>query len=456
VRASFIDKLVASFRTFILSFFKDYDYVPSVTEHDGKKYESINVWVARGKEWAEILKQIADEEFTEEFNTYINMNMLPAGQLGGGTSVLLLALASGTGPDVALGVASNIPVEYGMRGAVSDLSQFQGFEEVIKRFLPGIMIPFEFQGGYYGLPETMDFSALYYRKDILEEFDLEIPETWQDVYTKILPTLKKNGMDFFYASGFHPFLMQYGGAYFKTVEKNGYQILQSALDSPEAYTAFEQFTNLYRIYNIPVQADFYTRFRSGQMPMGIANFDTYIKLSAAAPEIYGKWDVAPIPGVRMEDGRINRASGGAGTTAGIILSSSEKKEIAWNFLEWYTRTETQTRYANDVISFIGPEARWNSANIEAFNQLPWDANLRKVIEVQKDDYKDAPNVIGGYIVGRWIENARVGVVVEKKPYRPQLEKAIKEINYELEIKHEEFRMREEYEKAKREREANQK
>ena len=376
--------------------------------------------------------------------------------VGGGSSVLLLALASGTGPDVALGVASNIPVEYGMRGAVADLSVFPDFNQISERFLKGIMIPFEFKGGYYGLPETMDFSALYYRKDILEEYDLEIPETWQDVYTKILPTLKQNGMDFFYASGYHPFLMQYGGSYFKTVEKDDYEILQSNLDSPEAYTAFEQFTNLYRIYNIPVQADFYNRFRTGQMPMGIANFDTYIKLSSAAPEIFGKWDVAPIPGIREENGRINRSSGGAGTTAAIILSNSENKEKAWDFLNWYTSSDTQTRYANDIISFIGPEARWNSANIEAFNQLPWDANLRNIIEVQKEDYKDVPNVIGGYIVGRWIENARVGVVVEKKPFRPQLEKAIKEINYELEIKHAEFRMREKYEKAKKEKETNNK
>src|SRR5690606_3858256 len=149
--------------------------------------------------------------------------------------------------------------------------------EIKNRFLPGIMIPFEFKGGYYGLPETMDFSALYYRKDILEEYDLEIPETWDDVYTKILPTLKKNGMDFYYASGFHPFLMQNQGSYYKDNNK------LSNLDSPEAYTAFEQFTNLYRIYDVPVSADFYNRFRTGQMPMGIGNFDVYIKLSSAAP-----------------------------------------------------------------------------------------------------------------------------------------------------------------------------
>lgn len=443
VKSNFFEKWIGTFRTFVQSFFKDYDAVAGVTE--GGEYEvveTIDVWVSRGKEWAEVLKQQTDEEFTADTGINVVMNILPAGQLGGGTSVLLLALASGTGPDASLGVTSNIPVEYGMRDAVYDLSQRDDFQEVKDRFLDGIMVPFQFEGGYYGLPETMDFSALYYRIDVLEKYGLSIPKTWDDVYTKILPTLKKNGMDFSYTSGFHTFLYQNEGSYYK--DNN----TKSNLTSAEAYDAFEQFTNLYRIYGVPVQADFYNRFRTGQMPMGIGNFDTYIKLSSAAPEIYGKWDVAPIPGMVNDEGEINRASGGVGTTAAMILKNSDKIDEAWDYLKWYTSTETQVRYANDIRSVIGPEALWASANVEAFNQLPWDANLKGVIEEHQKWYRDMPNVIGGYITTRWIENARVGVVVEGKPYRPQLEKAVKEINLELEIKNAEFDNRAKYEEEK--------
>lgn len=436
-------RLSAAFVAFMVSFTKDYDSVGGKAGVDGEEAVTLQVWISRGKEWAEILKQLADEEFYTEKNISINMNILPSGQLNASaSSVLLLALASGTAPDVCLGVASNLPVEYGMRDAIYPLTNFgEEFDEVKSRFLDGIMIPFYFKGDYYGLPETMDFQCLYYRKDILSEYNLEIPDTWTDVYTKILPVLNNNGMDFYYAGGYNPFLFQNGGTYFKNDDK------ESAWDSPEAVTGFKQWTDLYTIYDIPVTADFYTRFRSGQMPLGIGGIDVYTKLVSAAPEISGKWGVASIPGTMQADGEINRAAGG-GTTACIILNDSDKHAESWEFLKWYTDADTQVSYANDIKSIIGPEAIWASANVEAFNDLPWDAELKDVIEEYQKWYQDAPNVVGGYIVARYLENARVAVVVNSEPYRPSLEKAVKEINRELELKNAEFERREKIEAEK--------
>lgn len=447
VKSTFFQKLGASFNAFLISFVKDYDAVGGLSSNDpnAEKAIMLDVWISRGKEWAQILKQLADEEFYVEHNIEVNMNILPSGQLNASAgSVLLLALASGTAPDLAMGVASNLPVEYGMRGAIYDLSQFEDFEEVSKRFLDGIMIPFYFQDGYYGLPETMDFQCMYYRKDLLNAYDLEVPDTWTDVYSKILPILNNNGMDFYYAGGYNPFLFQNGGEYY-VEDENG--VTQSAWNSAEAIAGFKQWTDLYTIYDVPVAADFYTRFRSGQIPIGIGGMDVYTKLVSAAPEISGKWGVAVIPGVMQEDGQVNRASGGS-TSAAVILNTCENPDAAWKFLKWYTAAETQVTYANDIKAIIGPEAIWASANKEAFNALPWDAELADVIEVYQHWYKDAPNVIGGYIVGRYLENARVAVIVEGEPYRPSLEKAVREINNELRKKNTEFERRAEYEAQK--------
>lgn len=459
VKSTFWQKLTAAVSSFMISFVKDYDSVGGMSKNEeGQDVTVLDVWVSRGKEWAEILKQQSDEEFYRKNNITIKMNVLPSGQLNASaSSVLLLALASGTGPDVALGVASNLPVEYGMRGAIQPLNGFENFEEVKKRFLDGIMIPFYFKEEYYGLPETMDFQCLYYRKDLKEAYNMEIPNTWEDVYSKILPVLKQYNMDFYYAGGYNPFLFQNGGEFFKDND------LKSAWNSDSAIQAFKQWTDLYTVYDIPVTADFYNRFRSGQMPMGIGGIDVYTKLVSAAPEISGKWGVASIPGIPVVDkngmpvldqdgnAKVNRAAGG-GTTACIILKDSQHHEEAWKFLEWYTSTETQVTYANDIKTIIGPEAIWASANREAFSQLPWDAELRDVIEEYQDWYKDAPNVVGGYIVARYLENARVAVVVDKKPYRPSLEKAVREIDRELEIKNQEFdrRAKLEAEKAQQE------
>lgn len=427
--SNIFQKIYSILQTFTLSFYKDYSAVGVVTG-TGK---TINVWVSRSKEWASVLQNMADEEFTKQTNINIKMNVVPAGSFAT-SGVILLAIASGKGPDVALGLDPNVPFEYGCRGSIVDLTQFPGYKDVEKRFLSGIMIPYEYKNHVYALPETMDFSVLYYRKDILSNLQIEVPNTWEDLYSKVLPTLRKNGMDFFYDGGFHTFLMQNGGSYYTP---NG---LKSTLDSPEALSAFKQFTNLYKIYNVPIAANFYTRFRSGQMPIGISSFATFIQLTATAPDLQGKWDVAMLPGVKQADGQINRSYGGASVAASIFQASKVQKE-SWEFLKWYTDAKTQTRYANEIVSTVGSDARWCSANLEAFDNLPWEANLKNVIIDQRKWYTAMPNVVGGYITLRLIENARVRTIVENKQYRDSLEMTINDINRELDYKNQEFLLR---------------
>ena len=52
-------------------------------------------------------------------------------------------------------------------------------------------------GGIYSLPETFYFWVLFYRTDILNKLDIEVPETIEEV-EELLPELKNRGLDFFY------------------------------------------------------------------------------------------------------------------------------------------------------------------------------------------------------------------------------------------------------------------
>ena len=58
----------------------------------------------------------------------------------------------------ALGRAESDPVNYAMRNALLDLSQFEGFDEVVGWFEPGTMEAYAYEGGYYALPETQAVS----------------------------------------------------------------------------------------------------------------------------------------------------------------------------------------------------------------------------------------------------------------------------------------------------------
>lgn len=123
------------------------------------------------------------------------------------------------------------------------------------------MEPLEYQGGYYALPENMDFKMMFYRKDILSELGLEIPQTWTDLYNKVLPILDQNGMEFYMASDYATYLFQQGGEYYNE-DKTA-----TALDSNTAYQAFLQWTKNYTVYDIPETADIYNHFRMGDIPL---------------------------------------------------------------------------------------------------------------------------------------------------------------------------------------------
>ena len=452
--SNFFQKTWFSIRNFLVSFTRDYDVIVGTgsasEEEEGEQTDTsepvlLKAWVSRGKEWAEILKQLSDEEFSANNNIYIDYNMLPAGQLGT-TGIMLLAVASGTEPDLVIGSDQSVPTEYGMRGQVLDLSQFSDYDEVASALLPGAITPYKFKDAVYALPETIDFSILYYRTDIMASLNLQVPDTWEELYSLILPELKRNGMDFWYdssaaAGGLNTLLFQQGGSLYINDDT------QSGIGTNLGYEAFKQFCDLYTVYKVPVSANFYNRFRAGQMPIGVSSFQLYLQLTSAAPELEGKWAATVLPATEREDGTKDRSCV-VNTTSCMIFKSTEHPNEAWEYLKWYTSADTQIRYANDIVAYIGPEARWFSSNMEAFDTLSWDKTLKAAVKEQRDYCKGVPNVIGGYITARHQENARVRSVVNGMNYRESLERAVDDINRELTVKNEEFVLRAEKEAEK--------
>lgn len=443
VRSNILEKAWSTVKNFVRSFTKDYNNIAALYEAD-ENNPTIDVWIGRGTEWAEIIKQLCDEDFTPRHHINVNMNILPAGQLStGSVNAILLAIASGNAPDVSMGVAPGSPVEFAIRGAVRNLREFDDYERVFSRFIPNILVPFEYDGGVYAIPEQMDFSVMFYRRDILAELGLDVPETWTDVYERTLPILNQNGLQFAPA-GFSTFIFQLGGQYYTD---DG---LRTALDSPVAYQAFKEWTEQYTSYGMPIEYNFFNRFRTGEMPIGIANYGMYVQIATAAPELYGRWDIAMVPGHVREDGVIDRSIGNIADTCSVILSQTALADEAFTFLDWWTSTDVQVQFGRELEALLGTGARWNTANVEAFGRLPWDRAHRDVILEQMEWGKEIPVVLGGYFTSRHLNNAWNRVVmsgmnipiVNKKrarvSARDSLDQAVKDINRELMAKQEEY------------------
>lgn len=446
--SNLLQRLAVTAENFIASFYKDYDSVGLIVDEGDETAEQVvlDVWIGRGTEWGEILKELADEDFTPRTGIVVNLHVLPSGQLAtGSVNTILLSVTSGTAPDVALSVDYNLPGEFAFREAVVDLTQFDDFEEVASQFYESSLVPYTYQGGVYALPETMDFTVMIYRQDVLRELEVELPETWTDLYQKILPRLYENNMSFSLPvdtsvssnspgalRGFTMLLLQMGGDYYVGDGK------ASALDTPEAYKAFKFWTDMYANYGIDAESNFFTRIRTGTMPIGIGNYTTYLQLLTSAPELYGRWSIAPVPGTEQADGTVSHAVGTTSSTAGVILSQSDKQEAAWEFLKWWMSEETQTRYGRELEAILGTGARWNTANVEAFFSLPWDQRHAQIIKAQMESAQEQLIVPGGYFTGRHIINAWNSVVVNNENARDMLEDAVKDINKELENKRKEF------------------
>jgi ABC-type glycerol-3-phosphate transport system substrate-binding protein len=211
----------------------------------------------------------------------------------------------------------------------------------------------------------------------------------------------------------------------------------SNLDSPEAMKGLKLWSGLFTNYKINKDANFFNRFRTGEMPIGVADYSTYVLLSTAAHELSGWWGMKPMPGIRQADGKINRSTGGLAQTAVLFENSSMQKE-GWEFMKWWTGADVQEQFGNELESLLGVEARWNTANVEALKRLPWQSQDINAILQQWDWFKERQVVLGGYYTTRYIANIWNEIVLNGKNPRESVEDGVIEINKELRKKREEF------------------
>ncbi|NOX19740.1 MAG: ABC transporter substrate-binding protein [Nitrospirae bacterium] len=72
------------------------------------------------------------------------------------------------------------PAEFAASGWAMPLDRFFS-PELKKEFLEGPLMANTYKGHIYGLPLFIDAGVLYYRKDLLQKYSLEPPETWDEL-----------------------------------------------------------------------------------------------------------------------------------------------------------------------------------------------------------------------------------------------------------------------------------
>lgn len=429
-KETFLKKAGHELRSFIASFTEDYNSLGNVYGKD----EAITVWMLSGRDQSTILKTMIDDTFTPEYGIGVNVKLVEAG-------TLLPATVAGTGPDVALSVGQGEPVNYALRGASLDLSQFEGIDEVLSHYYPSAYTPYQFNGGIYGIPETQNYNVLFYRSDILEELGLEVPQTWDD-FINMLPIIQQNNMSVGVPSVYNntsspdltnlmDLLFQNGGVLYNGTGES------TQIDEEPGVKAFEMHTRFFTHYKLPTIYNFVNRFRSGEMPIGISSYSAYNTLVVFAPEIRGLWDFTLIPGTVKEDGTIDRSANSFGTCS-MMLQGTKNPEKAWEFMKWWASAETQLRFGRELESVMGSSARYATANVDAFEGLAWSSKQMKVLREQWAWTKGTPEVPGSYYTSRHLVNAVRKVTAAQQDPRETLLDYTRTINEELTKKRKEF------------------
>ena len=417
----------------ITSFISSYTTSKFDIENDE---DAIDVWVNRPITYVDIMQKLVDSTFTEETGIEVKISVMPD------PGKLILANSAGNTPDVALGLASHMPFDLAIRGAVQDLTEFPDYWDFANNFAPGALVPYILEDGVYAMPETLEFNALVYRKDVFNALELEVPDTWNDVFG-LLPTLQRYNMNFYYPTSggsslkwFYqttPFIFQNGGSLYSD---DG---LTTTINSDKSVEGLEMLGALYTTHSLPAQEPlFYNAFRYNKMPVGILDFNTYMQLKNAAPELIGQWEIAPYPGIYNEETeQVDRWYVGNGTGA-VMFENSEDKDGAWEFMKWWMSVEVQTEFAYTLQSTYGPEFLWLSGNLNAVENSPLENKDKQIILEQVKWLRDVPRTPGQYMLERGLSDIWNDVTFKDIPVRVSIDRQVIYINREIKRKMIEF------------------
>lgn len=402
--------------------------------------DTIRVWINTGSDQLQIIQDMISDEFTP--NTGIEVDL----ELVQGT--LIQATAAKNGPDVAINIDGDSVVNLALRGALVDLTEMEGYPELVAEYVEGSTIPYTVEGKVFAIPNSGVFSVMFVRTDIFEQLGLDVPSTWEEMYD-VAQVIQRNNMTLGTVPGFATLLYQKGGTYFDE------GLTKVLFDEDVAVEAFTQYTEFYTKYGFPITFDFVSRFRTGEMPIGIASYSTYNTLKYSAPEISGLWAMYPIPGTIRDDGSFDATqaissisgatmvtntatittSAGTGT---IMFEQTDNQNAAWEFIKWWSGTEAQTRYANDLEAVMGVAARYNTLNPDVMENIGWTKAELKVLQEQMKMIEYVPIIPGNYYVTRGVENTYRGVVNEAENVRELLVNWTTRINEEITRKRKEF------------------
>jgi multiple sugar transport system substrate-binding protein len=232
------------------------------------------------------------------------------------------------------------------------------------------------------VPIVTETAVIYYRKDLLEEQQLDIPTTFDELWAAA-ELIQEDHPDMYpivgrgQASGsitqFSSFLYGFGGYWY---DDDG----NATMDTPEALKAYEYYGGMLNKFGPPGAQDHSRTEAVGLFNQGLAAFYPEGTANYAfifddeSSTVADKAGVMPMPAGPAGSHPYNITAFGL-----AISSSSQNQDAAWEFIRWITSKEMVTRFMQANVA----GARMSVWNDEAAT-ADWAEDLIESINAHAD------------------------------------------------------------------------
>lgn len=336
---------------------------------DGGEVKELTV-IAANSPWVEGLKTLATQ-YEDETGIKVNIEAYGNEQLNDTLKVKLNAQSSDF--DIMGFQVQDVMREFSRNGWLTDLTEdvtsdpewgWDDFQQAARDAV-------ELDGVVYGVPVMTERHIVYYRSDLLAAAGIEVPETLEELEAAAAKLddpdngfygIAMRGARVPMVTQLSSFIYSFGGDF---QDEDG----NSTIDSPEAVEAYEFYGNLLREYGPPGAANMGWVEASAIFAQGNAAF--YLDADSQAYTFLDEANSAVVDTV----GFARFPEGPAGSkfynivpqTIGIN-AFSEKKEAAWDFIEWVSNEENSKWLLSEETVPVARESAW--ADEEASASFP--------------------------------------------------------------------------------------
>jgi len=241
---------------------------------------------------------------------------------------------AGTAPDMVQLSTHSIP-NYVVSGWVQDITDYTADAKDL--FTEGSWNAVTVADHVYGIPQDSGPTAMMYRTDILDQYGIAVPTTW-DEYVQAARDLHAANPDLYIANispteigQYMQEVMQAGGSWYG-IKDDSWAV---TMDNDASMQVAERWQTLVDEDLVTTEqvwtAEYWALVNSGTIATITYAAWFPLQLETNAPDTSGLWSVAPMPS-DTGDG-LSADSGGAAT---IVLKGAKNPEACAKFAAWFS------------------------------------------------------------------------------------------------------------------------